>query len=132
MSYLLDTSAVSDYFRRIGATYDRFQAHPPHVLAISTLTEHELRFGLALKPGATRLASSVRSFLQVVDVLVFDRRDATTSAEVRARLAKTGASIGDFDALIAGVALARNLVLVTSNEREFSRVPGLPIENWRT
>ena len=131
MSFLLDTCSVSDYFKRVGMTYERFQAHPPHRLAITTITEHELRFGLALKPGATRLAASVRSLLQLIDILPFDRRDAAASAQVRAQLSKTGKPIGDLDSLIAGVALARDLILVTANEKEFARVPGLLIENWR-
>lgn len=132
MSYLLDTSAVSDYFKRVGATYERVQAQPPHRLAVSAITEHELKFGLLLNPGATRLTRLVRSFLQVVPVLPFDRGDAEAAADVRARLAREGASIGDYDALIAGAAIARDRVLVTSNVKEFSRVHGLGLENWRT
>ena len=131
MRYLLDTAAVSDYFRRVGATHDRVQAQPPHALAISTITEHEIRFGLALKPGATRLSGLVRSFLQVVEVLPFDREDAASAAEVRVALHRSGTPIGDYDALIAGVALARELTLVTSNVKHFNKVPGLDVENWR-
>ena len=91
-----------------------------------------MRFGLALKPGATRLTASMRSFLQVIEVLPFAREDALAAAEVRARLDKAGKPIGNFDVLIAGVALARDLILVTSNEHELARVPGLVIENWRS
>lgn len=131
MKYLLDTAAVSDYFRRVGATHERVQSQPPHALAISAITEHEIRFGLALKPGATRLEALVRSFLQVVEVLPFDREDATCGAQVRVALQRSGAPIGDFDALIAGVAVARELTLVTSNVKHFSKVPGLAVENWR-
>lgn len=131
MSFLLDTCSVSDYFKRVGATYERFQAQPPHRLAISTITEHELRFGLALKPGAKRLAGAVHSLLQLIEILPFDRADAAASAEVRAHLKRSGKPISDFDVLIAGVALARDLILVTANEKEFERVPGLLIENWR-
>lgn len=131
MKYLLDTAAVSDYFRRVGATHARVQAQPPHVLAISAVTEHEIRFGLALKPGATRLAALVRSFLQVVEVLPFDRDDAVAVAQVRVALQRAGSPIGDFDALIAGVAVARDLTLVTSNVKHFEKVPGLEVENWR-
>jgi tRNA(fMet)-specific endonuclease VapC len=131
MTYLLDTSAVSDYFRHVGATYERVQAQPPHRLALSAVSEHEILYGLALKPGATRLAKLVRSFLQVVQVLPFDRGDAAAAAAVRAQLGRAGSSIGDFDALIAGVALARERILITSNVKEFARVAGLSVENWR-
>ena len=52
MKYLLDTAAVSDYFRRVGATHERVQSQPPHALAISAITEHEIRFDLLDIPPA--------------------------------------------------------------------------------
>ena len=45
-------------------------------------------------------------------------------------LAEAGTPIGPYDVLIAGQALQRGLVVVTRNTREFSRVPGLDVENW--
>jgi tRNA(fMet)-specific endonuclease VapC len=131
VSYLLDTSAVSDYFKRVGKTYERLQAQPPYLLAISTITEHEMRFGVALRPSASRFGTAVRSFLQLVERLPFSREDAAAAAHLRAELSRSGRPIGDFDVLVAGVALARDLTLVTSNERELGRVPGLLVENWR-
>ena len=105
-------------------------AEPPWRLAVSAITEHEVRFGLKLK-SSPRLVQQVNRLLSTIEVLPFDRRDAATSAEIRARLRKEGRPIGDFDALIAGVALAREFVLVTSNEKEFERVRGLDVVNWR-
>lgn len=132
MRYLLDTCAVSDYFRRTGRVAERMHAAPPHELAISTITEHEIRYGLARQPRvATTLEPKVRSFLSVVQVLPFESRDALASSSIRARLGRAGATIGPLDLLIAGVAVARDLVLVTSNEREFERIAGLSVENWR-
>lgn len=63
-------------------------------------------------------------------VLDFDREDARRAGEIRAHLAAAGAPIGPYDALIAAQALARGLVLVTHNTREFARVPGLGVEDW--
>ena len=132
MKYLLDTCAVSDYFRRVGKVAETMHATPPHELAISTITEHEIRYGLARQPRpAATLATQVRSFLGVVEVLPFDSGDAAASAAIQARLEKTGEPIGSLDVLIAGVAVARQLILVTSNEREFERVADLSIKNWR-
>jgi tRNA(fMet)-specific endonuclease VapC len=132
MKYLLDTCAVSDYFRRTGGVAACMHAMPPHELAISSITEHEIRYGLARQPRvATTLAVKVKSFLSVVQVLPFDRSDAQSSSVVQARLDKDGTPIGPLDVLIAGVALARDLVLVSSNDKEFKRVTGLVVENWR-
>jgi tRNA(fMet)-specific endonuclease VapC len=60
----------------------------------------------------------------------FDPDAARESARVRALLESQGQAIGPYEVLLAGQALARSLVLVTANTREFSRVPGLTLENW--
>jgi tRNA(fMet)-specific endonuclease VapC len=90
-----------------------------------------MRLGLALKPQATALRAKVDSFLRVVKVLPFDAEDARASATLRAALDAKGQGLGPFDALIAGVAVAKELVLVTSNLREFARVKALKAESWR-
>ena len=64
------------------------------------------------------------------DVLPFDLAAAEQAATVRAQLEAQGTPIGPVDALIAGIALSRNLTVVTRNTREFGRVAGLNVENW--
>ncbi len=132
MKYLLDTCVVSDYFRRTGNVAAMMHARPPHDLAISSVTEYEMRFGLARqKKASPQLASKVKSFIEVVRVLPFSSREAATAAIVRARLESDGHPIGALDVLIGAVAVAHDLVLVTSNEKEFDRIEGLLVENWR-
>lgn len=63
-------------------------------------------------------------------VLPFDREDARAAAEVRARMRRDGTPIVPYDILLAGQALARNLVLVSNNLREFERIDGLRLEDW--
>ena len=93
----------------------------------------EIEFGLALDAvRARRLAPIMRALLDAVSVLAYGIEDARATAALRAALQKKGRPIGAYDALIAGCALARGLVLVTSNEREFRRVSGLQVENWRS
>lgn len=132
MKYLLDTCTVSDYFRRRGGVVSTAHAHPPHELAVSAITAHEIHFGVLRQPrAASSLAGRVRTFLTVVATVPFEPIDALASADIRARLERSGRNIGALDVLIAGVALARGLTLVTSNTREFSRVRGLSLEDWR-
>jgi tRNA(fMet)-specific endonuclease VapC len=64
-------------------------------------------------------------------VLEFDREDARQASEIRAHLASKGTPIGPYDVLIAGQAKARKLTLVTHNTTEFTRVPGLKVEDWK-
>ena len=63
--------------------------------------------------------------------LEFDRRAAKIAGRIRAELADCGRTIGAYDTLIAAVAIANDLVLVTHNLREFERVDGLRLEDWQ-
>jgi tRNA(fMet)-specific endonuclease VapC len=64
-------------------------------------------------------------------MLEFDKEDARQAGEIRALLASEGTPIGPYDVLIAGQAVARDMILVTQNTREFERVPGLRFEDWQ-
>ncbi len=98
-------------------------------MAISVITEAELRFGVARRPEATRLRIAVEEFLLRVDVLSWDSEAARQYANVRAALERTGASMGNLDLMIAAHALATQAILVT-NDRAFSRIRQLKIQDW--
>ncbi len=74
--------------------------------------------------------SKIELLLTTVWEIPFDADAARQSARVRALLESQGLPIGPYDVLLAGHALARSLILVTANTSEFSRVPGLVLENW--
>lgn len=132
MKFLLDTCVLSDFARGETNTLDRVKATPPALIAVSSITAMEIEFGLALNPVRARtLAPVMHALLQAVAVLPYGIEDARATATLRAALQKKGRPVGAYDSLIAGCALARGLVLVTSNEREFGRISGLRVENWR-
>jgi len=106
----------------------RLRRHAPGDFAIPAVAAHELFYG-GFKSRRTDEHLARLDALQI-EVLEFDKEDARRSGEVRARLAVGGTPIGPYDVLIAGQALARNLVLITHNTREFHRVPGLEVEDW--
>lgn len=92
----------------------------------------EIEYGLALNAArARKLAPVMQAMFGAITILPYTNEDARATAALRAALHKKGRIIGAYDTLLAGCALARGLRLVTSNEREFSRVSGLTIENWR-
>ena len=99
-------------------------------LCISAVTLAELEHGAAKSdfPEKNRLA--LAKFLTIIEVLPFDGRAAGEYGRICAFLQKKGTPIGTMDMLTAGHASAADCVLVTNNEREFVRVPGLRIENW--
>lgn len=98
-------------------------------MCTSIIVAAELRYGAA-KSGSTRLAARVNELLGDLDVLPLKTPADACYAELRTGLEATGTPIGPHDLLIAAQALTLGLTLITANQREFSRVPGLRTENW--
>ena len=108
----------------------RVRSERPGDLAISAIVAHELFFG-AFKSRRAQQNLALVDALQFA-VLEFDKEDARQAGQIRAFLASRGTPIGPYDVLIAGQAVARNMILVTYNTSEFGRVPGLRIEDWQS
>lgn len=128
MKFLLDTNAVVAVLGGKPSVLARVKRHHPRDFGIPAIVMHELFFGAFKSSRASENLTRVDALqLEVVD---FDREDARRAGELRAHLASAGTPIGPYDALIAGQALARSLVLITPNTREFQRVPALRLEDW--
>jgi tRNA(fMet)-specific endonuclease VapC len=129
MRWLLDANAVIGLLRdRTSPLAQRLRERPPADVAISAIAIHELFYG-AFKSGRPAHNVALVEALQFA-VIEFDREDARQAGEIRALLSASGTGLGPYDVLIAAQAMARDLVLVTHNTREFARVPGLRIEDW--
>ncbi len=132
MRFLLDTTVISDFTRGDAAVLARLKATRKEDVAISTVTAMEIEYGLLLSPPrARKIEPMIRALLNDVEVFSYEPPDASATAAVRAALVKRGATIGPYDLMIAGTALRRGLVMVTSNRGEFTRVAGLIVEDWR-
>lgn len=132
MKYLLDTNVLSDFVRGEGAVMARLKREAPQSLALSVITELEVEYGLARAPRLSpQVGVAMRALLNTISVLPFEREDARAAAPLRVSLAAQGTPIGAYDLLLAACALRRGLVLVTHNVREFARVGGLRMEDWR-
>jgi len=129
--YLLDTCIVSAAMRgEPRALLNRLAGMAVDRLHVSALVLAELATGAELGTRRAATLAAVRDVTQGMPVLDFAADDATTYARIRAALERKGNMIGQMDCLIAAQAVARGLVLVTDNLREFRRVPGLKCENW--
>jgi tRNA(fMet)-specific endonuclease VapC len=129
--YMLATDTASYLLRgHVPALDARVAAVAPKRLCISAVTRGELLFGLKLKEGAHRRAQLLDQLFIRVPCLPWDEDAATHFAAVAADLHKAGTPIGSMDTMIAGHALATGAVLITNNDRHFSRVAGLRWENW--
>lgn len=128
--YLLDTNTASYVIKgNIPRVRARLLEVPMAQLAISAVTEAELLFGAARKPGSTRLKTAVEEFLLHVEALPWDSKAARSYADVRAALEHSGTPMGNLDMMIAAHALAVEAVLVT-NDHVFRSVRRLKLENW--
>jgi tRNA(fMet)-specific endonuclease VapC len=127
--FMLDTDTVSFALRGVGAVAARLAKHKRSELCLSAITVAELRFG-ADKRRSRKIHQAIDAFLSGVDVLAFDNSAAEKFGAIAAALASAGEPIGQMDTLIAGHALAVRATLVTNNQRHFSKVNGLKLENW--
>ena len=128
--YILDTNTVSVALRGAAGLDERLQRLDPAQWCISAVTRAELRYGVALKPGATKLSQYVDAFLRSTTTAPWDQAAADAHGLLRAKLRRAGTPIGDFDEMIAAHALALEATLVTDNTRHFQMVDGLALENW--
>ena len=126
---MLDTNMVSHLVRGHPAVTRRVLAAPMTDLCISTVTEGELRFGLARRPEAKRLHRLVGEFLRRVDASPWDSAAAARYGDVRAAMEAEGQILDPLDLLIAAHALSLGAVLAT-NDQAFGRVRGLTLEDW--
>ena len=101
-----------------------------HALGISSITLHELQFGVHNSTRPDENSERLSAFVAGLDVFAFGNAAAEQAAIHRAILKRSGQLIGPYDLLIAGHALALNAVLVTNNTGEFERVAGLNTQDW--
>ncbi len=128
--YLLDTNTASYIIKgNMPRVRESLRKVPVAEVAISVITEAELRLGVLRRPDAKKLNTVVAEFLRFAEVKPWDSVAALHYAQLRAALEDEGRPMGNLDIMIAAHALALGLVLVTS-DRVFSRVKGLTIEDW--
>ena len=130
LRYLLDTNtasyAIKGNFPRVR---QRLQRAPLSDVAISVITEAELRFGIVRNPSATRLGTVVEEFLRFIEIRPWDSDAACEYADLRATVEREGRPVGNLDLMIAAHAMALGAVLITSN-RVFQRIRGLTLGDW--
>lgn len=133
--WMLDTNILSHAIRYprgpLAVRIQQLSAQPEGSLCTSLVVACELSFG-AKKVGSISLASKIETILQFVPSKAIDHDVVRHYATIRSHLEKAGTPIGPNDTLIAAHALALDCTLVTDNDAEFVRVPGLRVENWLT
>ena len=128
--YLLDTNIVSDLVRHPqGRAAAKIAEVGEEAVATSIIVAAELRYGAA-KKASPRLTAQLEAVLGVLEIIALELPADASYGAARVALEAAGTPIGANDLLIAAQALARDMIVVTDNEREFARVDGLRHENW--
>ena len=114
----------------MGNVADHLLAASPKDIGIPAVVLYELEYGIARSTSPRKRTKQLEEICSLVEVLPFGKQEAKASAGIRATLDKKGTPIGPYDVMIAGTTLGKQGILVTSNTKEFSRVPGLKIMDW--
>ncbi|MCG8532321.1 MAG: PIN domain-containing protein, partial [Desulfovibrionales bacterium] len=99
-------------------------------IGISTVTISELQYGVSKSQQRKKNQIRLDEFIAPLIILSYDNDAAKTYGDIRCNLEKTGQPIGPLDLLIAAHAMSQGLIIVTSNDKEFSRIKNLKVENW--
>ena len=131
MDYILDTNiCIYIIKRKPQSVFSRLNEIPSKRIFISALTVAELEYGVRKSSRPEKNQIALAEFLEPFTILNFGSKAATEYGNIRYDLEKRGLPIGSLDLLIAAHAKSLNLIIVTNNEREFSRIANLTVENW--
>jgi tRNA(fMet)-specific endonuclease VapC len=128
--FALDANALIHALKGIGQVRQAIEGTSPTDLAVPAVVAYKLEVGTLRSRNPAARRRELNRLLTVLTVLPFDRQAADRAARVRFDLERKGAQIGPLDTLIAGTVLAHGATLVTHNTEEFSRIPGLQVEDW--
>lgn len=130
MRYLLDTNIFIAALKGAATVRARLAEVSAEALLLSPVVLGELELGVAKSAARERNAARLAAIASELEVPAIDSGVAQHYADIRAHLEGRGTPIGSNDYWIAAQARALGAVVVTDNEAEFSRVPGLVVENW--
>jgi tRNA(fMet)-specific endonuclease VapC len=134
MRYLLDTNIMIHLFHAREPLNSTVQSHPPGDLAISGFTEAELRYGIEKSNPKYRAQNELARSLAIAPftMVYHDHSVSETYGKIKAHLMTNKIYLpqNEIDIFIAATAIAKNLILVTGNTKDFSAIPGLTLEDW--
>jgi len=130
MKLLLDTNILIAASKANPAVLARFKGYTIDDLLLPSVVWAEIEFGISKSAKIEHNRRVFESIARNLKMVPFSPQAARHYGEIRIALERSGTPIGSSDCLIAAEALAQGATLVTDNVREFSRVPGLLLENW--
>jgi tRNA(fMet)-specific endonuclease VapC len=131
LTYLLDTNTRIRYLNgRSPEARSRLESVAPEDVVLCSVVKAELYYGVARTRDPGRTLAHLAIFMSLFTSLPFDDSCAPSYGRIRTQLEQAGTPIGPNDMMIAAIAVAHGLTLVTHNTREFERVAGLVLTDW--
>ena len=131
MIYLLDSNICIYIIKKSPRkAVEHIKSLDPSQVRLSSISLGELEYGVSKSKDREKNRIALIDFISAFDIVPFDDNDAEIYGLIRADLERKGTIIGSYDMQIAAQAISKNLILVTNNVREFSRVNGIKLENW--
>jgi tRNA(fMet)-specific endonuclease VapC len=130
LAYMLDTNICIYVMKKYPqGLREKFNSLAEQ-LCISSITLGELHYGAEKSARRADNLTAVEHFVARLEILPFDAKAAAHYGQMRAELERAGTPCGPHDMQIGGHARSQGLIIVTNNIREFSRMPGMRVENW--
>lgn len=128
---LLDTDILSLFFRNHPEVIKNFNLYVQEYkkLNFSLITYYEILSGLKHRDAYKQIEKFLE-FSSQNNIILLNKKSISISAEIYANLRKNGTPVDDIDLLIAGVAMANNLTLITHNQKHFGKIEGLKLTDW--
>ena len=130
MKYLLDTDICIYWLKGKATVRAKIEQIDRSDIAICVITATELYFGAYNSDKIEQNLKTAENFIQSITVLPLSNDTLKKFGQLKAQFRKAGTPVADFDLLIASVAIAKNLILVTNNTRHYQRITGLNLDNW--
>jgi len=129
--YLLDTN-ICIYIINNNPKHvvERIKSLKPPQIKLSSISMAEMGYGVSKSRDRDKNRQALIHFASAFDIIEFNDNDAEVYGLIRAELEKKGQIIGPYDMQIAAQAISRDLILVTNNTSEFSRISNIKLENW--
>jgi tRNA(fMet)-specific endonuclease VapC len=128
--YLIDSDILIYSLKNHPQVKQKFSENASLPKSISVITYGELYYGARKSKHVEKNLAVVRRIAELFPIVNTTKSIMETFADLKVGLQQKGKGIADFDLVIAATALSMNYILVTNNEKHFSRIPFLQIENW--
>jgi tRNA(fMet)-specific endonuclease VapC len=131
--FLLDSNIISKFFRGDLGVSEKISELDNSQIMTCTPVICELLYGLSIHPNklvSIKVRQYYQDFFEEITIKDLDYKSAKVFANIKGTLKAQGELIEDFDLLIASIAIANDLVLVTNNTKNFQRIPDLQVVDW--